>query len=126
MKSNEVFPSKYVKADDIGDREVTVVIDKVVIETVGEEQKPVAYFRGAKKGLVLNRTNWDRISYVAKNDDSDSWLGVAITLTTELVSFQGKTGPAVRVKPAKQQQAAAPAQLLQPPLAEDLNDRINF
>jgi hypothetical protein len=124
MKTTDVFPSKYIKGDDVGDREVGLVIDRVVIETLGNDQKPVAYFRGAKKGLVLNRTNWDRIAYAAKNDDSDSWGGVSVTLCTELVSFNGKTGPAVRIKPAR---AAAPqAAATRPPLSEETGDAIPF
>jgi hypothetical protein len=132
MRTNDVFPKKFIGADVIGDKEFTLTIDKVVLKTVGDEQKPVAYFKDAKKGLVLNRTNWDRISFIAQNDDSDAWPGVSVVLTTELVSFNGKTGAAVRVKPARrgapsqpQTQQPAPDQPT-PPLSEALGDEIKF
>jgi hypothetical protein len=127
MKTDDVFPSRFVKATDIGDKEVTVTINRVVTEILGIDEKPVAYFKNAEKGLVLNRTNWDRIAFAAGSDDSDDWPGVRVTLFTELVTFNGRTAPAIRVKPTAkrgappQQKAAA-----KPPLSEALNDEIGF
>lgn len=115
MKTSEVFPSRFIKAADIGDKdEIVVTITNVTIEEVGDDEKPVAHFKGAEKGLVLNRTNWDRIAYIASNDDSDAWPGVRIALYTELVSFGGKTGPAVRVRPPSKPGAAQPRPQQQP------------
>jgi hypothetical protein len=133
MKTSEVFPSRFVKAADIGDKEITVSIAKVTIEEVGDDQKPVAFFKESPKGLVLNRTNWDRIAYIAGNDDSDSWPGMRVSLYTELVTFGGKTGPAVRVRPpskqaAPQQRSVPQDQRAEPPEAQpsDLDDEIAF
>ena len=127
MKTSDVFPSRFIKAADIGDKEIAVTISKVTIEEVGDDQKPVAHFKNAEKGLVLNRTNWDRVAYIASNDDSDAWPGVRIALYTELVSFGGKTGPAVRVRPANKQ-SAAPQEPppVAPPMRGEMDDEIPF
>src|SRR5262245_26713906 len=108
MKTSDVFPSRFIQAADIidsGKDEIVVTISKVEVEEVGDDQKPAARFKGAEKGLVLNRTNWDRIALIAKSDESNEWPGTRVALYTELVSFGGKTGPAVRVRPPTTQQA---------------------
>jgi Holliday junction resolvase len=101
MKTEDVFPSRFVKAADIGDAEPVVTISKVAIENVGDDKKPVVYFVGKQKGLVCNRTNWDRISLAAGTDETAEWPGVKIQLYTEPVTYAGKTAPAIRVKAVK-------------------------
>jgi hypothetical protein len=108
MRTSDVFPSRFVKAADIGDKEVVVTIDRVEMEDVGDDHKPVAYFKGTEKGLVLNRTNWDRISLAAGTDDSDEWPGVRIMLITEPVTYGGKTSPAIRVRAVKKRDTQVP------------------
>lgn len=122
MKLNDVFPSNYLKASDLNGREVTVTISKFSLEKLGDEQKLVLYFAGKEKGLVCNRTNADRVAFYF-GDDLDHWIGKSITLGTELVSFQGKTNEAIRVK-GKAGDAQAPAT----PTAEGapFNDSIPF
>jgi hypothetical protein len=41
MRTSDVFPSRFVKAADIGDKEVIVTIDRVEMEDVGDDHKPV-------------------------------------------------------------------------------------
>ncbi len=105
MKSGEVYPSKFLKAEDFGDDEPTVTIEKVVMEELeskerGKQEKPVAYFRGLEKGLVLNKTNW---SIIAKQhgDESDDWIGKQITLFVMDVEAFGEMVSAIRVRPPK-------------------------
>ena len=50
--------------------------------------------------MIVNRTNADRIAFMY-SPDTDNWLGKPITLFTDMVSFQGKTMQALRVKPPK-------------------------
>jgi hypothetical protein len=127
MRTDDVFPARFVKAADIGDREVSVTITKVALEDVGDETKPVAYFKDKEKGLVLNRTNWDRISLAAGSDETEDWPGVSVVLYTEPVTYNGKTGPAIRVKavrqrPASQQQEPRAAE----PKRSNMDDEIPF
>jgi len=105
MRTSDVFPSRFIKAADIGDNEVVVTVSKVEIEDVGDDRKPVVYFVGKEKGLVLNRTNWDRIAVAAGSDETDDWVGVKIQLYCEPVTYAGKTAPAIRVKAVKKRDA---------------------
>jgi hypothetical protein len=111
MKAADIFPSKWLSASDLGDAEPTVVIDRVVLEDISQtDRKPVIYFRGKTKGMVCNKTNWKRIEYILKSDDSDDWPGQAIKLYVELVDMQGQMKPALRVKAPDRREPAKPAQ----------------
>lgn len=99
MNINEAFPSKYLKAADIPEgRRVTVTINSVAMELVSRtDKRPVIYFEGKTKGMVLNKTNSKMISRIAKSDDTDNWIGVQISLYAAEVEFQGDWVPALRV-----------------------------
>src|SRR5262245_24260050 len=107
MRMSGEFPSKYLKAADLQDKQVTVRIDRVVRETIGEDQRPVVYFAGKEKGLVLNKTNANNIAY-AYGDESDDWAGCEIILFPTMVDFQGRSTPAIRVKVPPRKPVPAP------------------
>jgi hypothetical protein len=46
---------------------------------------------------VVNRTNADRIAHYHGNN-TDGWIGKQVLLGTELVTFNGKTNEALRIK----------------------------
>lgn len=105
MKSGEVYPSKYLKAEDLGDEEPTVTIEKVIMEELeskdrGKQNKPVAYFKGLDKGMVLNKTNWSIIAR-AHGEESDDWTGKQIVLFVMDVEAFGEMVSAIRVKPPR-------------------------
>ena len=100
MKMSEMFPSKYLKAGDIpSGREVSVVIrDLLMVQIEGEDEpKPCLYFHGAKKGLIVNKTN-GLVLAQALGDDSAQWLGKAVTLFATTTQFAGKLVPCVRLR----------------------------
>jgi hypothetical protein len=98
MKATDAFPSKYISASDLGGQEVTVKITHIAPEEIGGKQKYICYFAGKKKGLVLNKTNWNTIARISGRDDTDDWTGVEICLYEAMVDFQGDSVPAVRIK----------------------------
>ena len=102
MKMSQAFPSKYLKADDLGGKRIIVTIDHVSMEEIGDEtskeNKPIVYFQGKEKGLVLNKTNASQISYLY-GDESDMWAGKQIELFTMMVAFGGRQVPAIRIAP---------------------------
>jgi hypothetical protein len=57
MKISEEFPSQYLKASDLGGRDIRVTMGRVEREKIGTDNKLVLYFKGKDKGLVLNKTN---------------------------------------------------------------------
>lgn len=101
MKINQAFPSKYIKAADLGGKEHTLTIAKVQIEDVGgqnnEEDRPVMYFAGRQKGVVLNRTNATAIAH-RYGDDTDEWVNKPVTVYPDTTMFQGKMVDCIRMR----------------------------
>jgi hypothetical protein len=103
MNINQAFPSKYLKASDLDGNTITVKIADVKVEAVGRDQdtKPVVYFEGKKKGLVLNKTNSNKIASIAQSHETDEWAGVVIAIYPTEVEFSGESVEAIRVKAPK-------------------------
>jgi hypothetical protein len=97
MKISEEFPSKYLKAADLQGREVRVTIANVEREKMGDDTKPVAYFKGKEKGVVLNKTNSNMIAD-AYGDDTEDWFGQDVILLSVMTDYAGKMTPAIRVR----------------------------
>lgn len=97
MKVSDAFPSNYIAASDLDGNNVTVTMKSVELEKVGDDNKPVVYFKGKAKGLILNKTNAKNIATVY-GDDMDDWEGQEIVLFPAMVDFQGKTVEAIRVR----------------------------
>lgn len=132
MKMSEEFPSKYLKAADLQGREVRVIMQNVEREKIGEDMKPVLYFKGKDKGVVLNKTNAGTISD-SYGDDTEDWFDQPLILFSVMVDFQGKVGPAIRcrvptAKDNKSQPKADPISSGPVPQhqAERLDDEIPF
>lgn len=98
------FPSRFLKAADLGDAAPIVTIDRVEIQSVGggqgqtKEDKPVVYFRGKEKGLVLNKVNSKTIAGIASTRETEDWPGVQIQLFVAQVEFAGELMSAIRVQ----------------------------
>lgn len=97
MRVGDVFPSNYLKASDLQNRNVPVVIARVEIEKIGEDRKPVIYFQGKEKGLVANKTNCNAIAAVY-GDEMDDWPGCELILFPIMTDYQGKQVEAIRVR----------------------------
>ena len=99
MNINAVFPSKYVKCHDLKGQDLTLTIKSVTIEKMrDQDERPVVYFSGATKGLVLNKTNAGTISNMY-GCNTDNWIGKPISLhPTECEAF-GEIVECIRVRP---------------------------
>ena len=97
MKISEEFPSKYLKAADLGGREVKVIMQNVEREKLGEDMKLILYFKGKDRGLVLNKTNSYTVAD-AYGEDTDDWFDQPLILFSVMVDFQGKVQPAIRCR----------------------------
>ena len=96
MDMNTVFPSKFLRASDLQDRAVNVTIDRVEMGDIADDTvKPVVYFVGKEKGLVLNKTNTKTISNLY-GGESDDWAGKSITIYPTETDFQGERGRQAR------------------------------
>ncbi len=92
-------------------------------EKLGDDTKPVLYFKGAKKGLVLNKTNSNTIAG-AYGDEPNDWFGQEVILFSAMVEFGGKSAPAIRVKIPYKRPKADPSG--PKPTNPDLDDSIPF
>lgn len=110
MKMAGVF-SSHLKAEELGvGKMVTVTIDQIKMEKVGEDTKPVLYFEGKSKGLALNKTNTNALIDILGTDESDAWQGRKVQLYTTKVDYQGKRVLAIRIQEApKAARVAKPA-----------------
>lgn len=97
MKVSESFPGTYLKCADLRGREAKVSIAQVQNEDIGGDQKPVAYFIGKERGLVLNKTNATTIAET-HGDDMETWYGKEIVLYPARTDFQGKTVDCIRCR----------------------------
>jgi len=96
---NDAFPSKWLKAGDLGGQQPRMSIADVRMEDVGDDgHKPVVYFHGTDKGVVLNKTNATNISQ-SYGADTDGWRGKSVVLFTTWVDFNGRSVEAIRIRP---------------------------
>ena len=95
---NEAFPSDYLKAADLQNRRIKLVIESVRLEVVGEKEKPVVYFKHKDKGLVLNKTNAGTLQAMY-GPETDDWIDQKCVLFPSQVMYEGKMVPAIRVEP---------------------------
>lgn len=83
-------------------KDMIVQVKDVRIETVqnqqGKEDKPVMYFEGDTKPLILNTTNMKTIEKVTGSPYMDEWIGKKLQLGTMMVAAFGTTTDAVRVR----------------------------
>lgn len=122
---NDAFPSKYLKASDLQGRETTVTMDRVEYEPVGQkrEMKAVLYFQGKDKGVVLNKTNANKITEIVGSALTEDWHGHRIKLYPTETQFAGDMVDCIRIRPAngaamRMTKPAPPP----PPIAHDDSD----
>jgi hypothetical protein len=100
-----MFDSKYVGAWDLLGKDLNVTIERVQAgEVVGEggrkDRAPLVWFKGAKKAMVMNRTNMKTIASIAGSFKAKDWIGKRITLyATTCKGARGGQVDCVRVRP---------------------------
>ncbi len=116
MNIHDAFPSNYIKASDLGTNQPVVTIDRVEREQVGKakDNKAVLYFEGKTKGLVLNKTNANKIIELTGSAVTEEWNGQRIRLYATTTEFGGETVECIRVKAAGNGHKAAPVNKAKP------------
>jgi hypothetical protein len=140
VKRSEVFPSKFLKAADLGGKPREVEIKRAPQEELGsgddKEIKTVLYFNdGVTKPLPLNMTNWDSVAAIA-GDDTIDWPGHCIELYPDKTLLRGVITDCIRIRPPRQKDVVQKPQPLQQPRAKvaataaadnsDMDDDIPF
>ena len=97
MKTNSIFPNRFLCASDLQGRRTAVIIEEVVMEDIGNDKRAVLHLKNKTKKLVLNKTNTRTIEEIAGTDETDNWHGVQIVLYPTKVDYQGRRVDAIRV-----------------------------
>jgi len=103
MHVDLLFPSKYLKAADLGGQDRVVVIKrldakhKMKMAGGASTQKPILWLEGEAKMLALNKTNGKSIAKVY-GPETDNWVGKAIVLFPTTTTFGGDTVDCIRVR----------------------------
>ncbi len=115
MHRNQLFPSKYWKADDLP-KPLDVTIEGSSLEKLNNpngnvDEKLVIRFAGQAKKLVCNMTNYDAIADL-HGEETEGWPGKAVQLYADTTKVGSKRVPCVRVRATS--------------VSEQLNDKIGF
>jgi len=105
MNINEVFPSDYLKASDLMGKKLKLTISHVEIKEMGTDKKPVLFFQGKDKGLVLNKSK-AQILAAAYSPETDGWHGREIAIYPTKVNFQGQMVDSIGVEALAMEAAA--------------------
>jgi hypothetical protein len=96
------YPSDFLGAHDLNGLEVRVEIEKVEREVITgsdgkKDEKPVVWFKGKKKRMVLCKTNAKSIA-ARHGNDTEGWLGKGITIYPTTCMAYGQKVECIRVK----------------------------
>ena len=127
---DELYGGKYLTAADIKNPRTAKIerVEHTEFSRAGEpvRKKAVVHFMGAKKPMVLNKTNAFTIAS-AFSKDFNAWIGKQVRIQAEMVNFAGKSTQGLRVYPIAPgtEPAPEPAPVKAPaPVSDDLNDEI--
>lgn len=135
MTRDQVFPSKFLKAADLGGKSLVLTIKSVSREPLKthdgkEQEKTVLHFVETFKVLTLNLTNWDAVAAATGEDDDANWPGHKIEVfpTTVIVGTEPK--PCVRIRAPEQGELLTKQRrkvtAAKPPVTDDMDDEIPF
>jgi hypothetical protein len=96
---------KYLKGEHLAGKKPVVTIAEVVLETTHangrEEEKPVLYFVGKQKGLILSPTNQRTLRNLF-GDDVSNCRGKSVQLEAVPMRVAGRDTLPIRINPAPQ------------------------
>jgi hypothetical protein len=111
MDAKVMLSGQYLNAQDLRGRPVRVTISRVDVGRFRDgTSKLILSFEGARKQLVLNKTNLRAVIAVLGTSETEDWVGQRLTLEPKRVDFGGQLVDAVRVaSPAEPPARPAPA-----------------
>ena len=125
MNFDQMFPSRYAKAPDFEQPRI-MRISGVETETMGDGQsKPVLYFRGNGRGLVLNKTNAQVLRDLF-GADTDDWADQAIEVFQSTTDYQGRSVACIRLRLPAKPKPTKPAAAETDDNFDNLDDEIPF
>jgi hypothetical protein len=99
----QAFPSRWLQAADFPKPAVVEIVETDQAQVRGNDgqntKKLALYFRGQRKALIVNATNFDSIARITGEGDSDAWAGHRIELYATTTEMAGRTVPCLRTRP---------------------------
>lgn len=97
-----MYDSQFLHEYDLTKDEVTVEIASVEVGELTSQggrksKKPLVKFRGAEKGLALNKVNGKAIAQLYGTETTE-WIGKRVTLFRSTTEMAGETVKCIRVK----------------------------
>jgi len=111
MRVELLYPSRYLIAAELQDRDITLTIESVAPEELTmqggvTETKPVLRFAKTKKLFVLNKTNAYTIAEMY-GPETDDWAGKRVTLYPTRVPFGPDQVDAIRIRQSTPKQSGS-------------------
>lgn len=102
MNIDDIYPSRYLKANKLNGHTVCVRIKECKIEEVGQEceRKAVLYFENNTQALILNKSNLIAVAEALGTKETEQWRGGRVKLYTATKPYRGKEVPCICVAPA--------------------------
>jgi hypothetical protein len=128
---SEIYPDKspYLKAPDLQNRTVTLVIEEVVAQEVGKdgnrEVKPVCKFKGKAKKFVLNKTN-ARLLAELYGPRIEDWADKEITLVPSVTDWPKPGTACIKMQAPRDYVPSEEVAPAKPPHDPTLDDEIPF
>lgn len=133
MDMTTVFPSRFFSPNDFDSVGKVFTIGNVIMEQVMAEFKPVMYFKGQDKGMVINPTNGKiLIGLPGFGKESNNWVGKEVVLFSYHAMFNNQPQLRLGVRvPDGRAATASPAPIKQygtPPggLRDEMEDEVPF
>jgi hypothetical protein len=104
MEIDDLYPSKYLRGDDLQGHAVTVKIEKVTLERFYDQQskseieKLVVYLVGKKKSLICGKALAYEIAGICGSKNTDTWPGKEIIVFTERKLVYGREMDILRAR----------------------------
>lgn len=116
MNIGEVFPSKYLRGADLpAGKGALVQIETIVLESFWDAEsksnikKPVVFFTGHSKGMILSKSLAYKIAELLNSQDTEGWRGRTIVIYTERRLVYGKEKDVLCARLPAEREAASPA-----------------
>ena len=106
LRGELLNPGRFLAAPDLKGKDWTMVIEKVEFEEVvraetgQKETVPVVWFKKAKKGWIINRTNEDSIIHM-HGKVAENWGGKEVTIYPTTTRCGRETVDCIRVRETK-------------------------
>lgn len=97
----DAIPSQWLKAADLGGRPMLVTVKRFSVEKIGDDERPVVWFKEESKGLGLNITNGNSIEAITGSPDPDDWTGAHLVLYPTETDFKGSRVECIRIRAPK-------------------------